>query len=90
MFQLYYQQQSHLVLLSAIRIFIYAFWGGEQPIQQVERARYVKLFIPTAILVLLSVVYGVGSEWIMPFMEDAANVLANPAIYIEAVLKGGN
>lgn len=81
---------SLVVLLSAIRIFIYAFWGGEQPIQQVERARYVKLFIPTAVLVLLSVAYGVGSEWIMPFMEDAANVLANPAVYIEAVLKGGN
>ena len=81
---------SLVVLLSAIRIFIYAFWGGEQPIQQVERARYVKLFIPTAVLVLLSVAYGVGSEWIMPFMEDAANVLANPAVYVEAVLKGGN
>jgi multicomponent Na+:H+ antiporter subunit D len=81
---------SLVVLLSAIRIFIYAFWGEPQPIKQVERASYVKLFIPTVILVLLSVVYGVGAEWIMPFMEDAANVLANPSVYVEAVLKGGH
>jgi len=81
---------SLVVLLSAMRIFIYAFWGGSQPIQQVDRARYIKLFIPAAVLVLISVAYGVGSEWIMPFMEDAANVLANPAVYVEAVFKGGN
>ena len=81
---------SLVVLLSAIRIFIYAFWGGVQPIQQIDRSRYVKLFISAAVLVLLSVAYGVGSEWIMPFMEDAANVLANPSVYVEAVLKGGN
>ncbi len=80
---------SLVVLLSAIRIFIYAFWGGSQPIQQVDKASYVKLLIPTAIVVLLSILYGVGAEWIMPFMEDAANVLANPSIYVEAVLKGG-
>ncbi len=80
---------SLVVLLSAIRIFIYAFWGEPQPIKQVERVSYIKLFIPTAVLVLLSVAYGVGAEWIMPFMQDAAHVLANPSVYVEAVLKGG-
>ena len=81
---------SLVVLLSAIRIFIYAFWGEPKPIKQLERAPYMKLFIPTAVLVLLSVAYGVGAEWIMPFMQDAANVLAHPSVYVEAVLKGGN
>ena len=45
------------------------------------------LFMPTALLVLITVAYGVGSEWITPFMDDAAKLLNDPSIYIDAVMK---
>lgn len=80
---------SIVVLLSAIRIFIYAFWGAPKEIPSVSKKQYIRLMIPTATLVLLSVAYGIGSEWITPFMQDAAHLLSNPQDYIDAVLKGG-
>lgn len=82
---------SLVVLLSAIRIFIYAFWGEEKQLQPtINKKTYVHQLVPTVLLVILSVLYGVGAEWIMPFMEGAANVLSNPQQYIDVVLKGGN
>ncbi|MEK4230454.1 Na+/H+ antiporter subunit D [Solibacillus sp. FSL H8-0538] len=81
---------SLLVLLSVIRIFVYAFWGeGGQLEPNVNKQSYNRLFYPTAILVVISIAYGVGSEWITPFMDNAANVLSNPSVYVDAVMKGG-
>lgn len=79
---------SLIVLLSVIRIFIYAFWG-EPKMQPVEakKERTRQLMFPAVVLVLLSIAYGVGSEWLVPFMTDASDVLLNPSIYIDAVLK---
>ena len=71
---------SLLVLLSVIRIFLYAFWGGEKETQgTVDKSTYKMLFMPTALLVLITVAYGVGSEWITPFMDDAAKLLNDPS-----------
>ncbi len=80
---------SLLVLLSVIRIFLYAFWGGEEKETQgtIDKSTYKMLFMPTAVLVLITVAYGVGSEWITPFMDDAAKLLNDPSIYIDAVMK---
>lgn len=81
---------SLIVLLSVMRIFIYAFWGEEKATSVVlSKTSFNKMFYPTVLLVLISVAYGVGSEWITPFMEGAANILANPNVYIDAILKGG-
>src|SRR5699024_3669619 len=79
---------SLIVLLSVIRIFIYAFCG-EPKMQPVEakKERTGQLMFPAVVLVLLSIAYGVGSEWLVPFMTDASDVLLNPSIYIDAVLK---
>lgn len=80
---------SLLVLLSVIRIFLYAFWGEEKETHgSVDKSVYKMLFMPTALLVLITVAYGVGSEWITPFMDDAAKLLTDPSIYIDAVMKG--
>ncbi|SCX69882.1 multisubunit sodium/proton antiporter, MrpD subunit [Lysinibacillus fusiformis] len=80
---------SLLVLLSVIRIFIYAFWGEEKETKGiVDKSIYKMLFMPSALLVLISVAYGVGSEWMTPFMDDAAKLLNDPSIYIDAVMKG--
>ncbi|MDN4492865.1 Na+/H+ antiporter subunit D [Ureibacillus aquaedulcis] len=82
---------SIIVLLSAMRIFIYAFWGEQgQLSSKVQKNKYNRLFIPTALLVVLSIFYGIGTEWLMPFMGDAAKVLVDPSIYTNAVMKGGN
>lgn len=79
---------SLLVLLSVIRIFLYAFWGEEKATTgTVDKKVYQTLFVPTVILVLITVAYGVGSEWITPFIDDAAELLHDPSIYIDAVMK---
>ncbi|MBQ0138504.1 MAG: Na+/H+ antiporter subunit D [Kurthia sp.] len=79
---------SLVVLLSVIRIFIYAFWGQEKtlvPMQQ--RGNVKKLLLPSIILVAVTVFYGVGAEWLMPYMQDATDVLLHPSVYTDAVLK---
>lgn len=81
---------SLIVLLSVIRIFLYAFWGEQGAIEKIDRSKVKRLFYPTAILVVISIAFGVGSEWITPFMDNAAHVLSNPATYVDAVMKGGN
>ncbi|BDH62719.1 Na(+)/H(+) antiporter subunit D [Lysinibacillus sp. PLM2] len=81
---------SLVVLLSVIRIFIYAFWGEQgQLSSDINKTTYNRLFFPTILLVLVSVAYGVGTEFILPFMDEAAKVLSDPSIYTDAVLKGG-
>ncbi|RHW36824.1 Na+/H+ antiporter subunit D [Lysinibacillus yapensis] len=81
---------SIVVLLSVIRIFIYAFWGQQGVLNEaVQKAKYNRLFVPTMILVVVSIFYGVGTEWFMPFMDDAAKILNDPSIYTDEVMKGG-
>lgn len=80
---------SLLVLLSVIRIFLYAFWGEEKETNVVvDKKVYTTLFVPTVLLVLVTVVYGVGTEWVTPFMDDATKLLNDPSIYIDAVMRG--
>lgn len=79
---------SLIVLLSVIRIFIYAFWGEPVEITPLAKRHYQGLFFPAAVLVGISVLYGVGAEWVVPYMSDAANVMLNPSLYIQAVLGG--
>lgn len=78
---------SLIVLLSVIRIFIYAFWGEPVELPKTERKPYVRMLLPTVVLVVLSVLYGVGTEWLIPYVTDATDVLLQPSIYIDAVLK---
>ncbi|MDS9472790.1 Na+/H+ antiporter subunit D [Sporosarcina pasteurii] len=78
---------SLIVLLSVIRIFIYAFWG-EPKLEQAEQSlSYRNLMTPAVLLVILSIAYGVGTEWLVPYMTDASDVLLNPSMYVDAVLK---
>ena len=79
---------SLVVLLSVMRIFIYAFWGEPVEIRELNRKHYRNLFTPALILVGISVLYGVGSEWLVPYMSDAADVMYDPSKYIQAVLGG--
>ncbi|MBE1556374.1 Na+/H+ antiporter subunit D [Sporosarcina limicola] len=78
---------SLVVLLSVMRIFIYAFWGKPVELPKTDRRPYRSMMIPSVVLVVLSVLYGVGTEWLIPYMSDATDVLLQPSIYIDAVLK---
>lgn len=78
---------SLIVLLSVIRIFIYAFWGEPKQTKPYNKGAYRILMAPAVILVILSVAYGVGTEWLVPYMTDASDVLLTPSTYIDAVLK---
>lgn len=78
---------SLLVLLSALRIFVYAFWGEPVATVPLKKSSYHAMFIPTVVLVAITVVFGVGAELFMPFITGAGEVLLNPSIYIDAVLK---
>ncbi|ANU11525.1 electron transfer [Planococcus antarcticus DSM 14505] len=78
---------SLIVLLSAVRIFVYAFWGEPVETVPLKKSVFNQMFIPTVILVTITVVFGVGAELFMPFISGAGEVLLNPSIYIDAVLK---
>ncbi len=77
---------SLFVLYSLMKIFINGFWGESKGnINQAAPVNF--LLIPTVILISIAVVYGVGAEWINLFITQAAEVLIDPSIYIDAVLK---
>ena len=78
---------SLLVLLSVMRIFVYAFWGEPVELPKTKRRDYRQMMVPAVLLVVISIAYGVGTEWLVPYMKDASDVLLNPSIYIDAVLK---
>lgn len=79
-----------VVLLSAIRIFIYAFWGSEKAFKSPARKEYRLRMTPVVVLFVIVVAYGVGVEFLMPYFGDAGQQLMNPSLYIEAVLGGNN
>jgi multicomponent Na+:H+ antiporter subunit D len=78
---------SLLVLFSIMRIFINGFWGAPQSYKGEEMVPVRKLLAAPVILVSISVLYGAGSEFVYPYISQAAETLANPSIYIDAVLK---
>lgn len=80
---------SLVVLLSVIRIFIYAFWGEEkETTTTISEMTYARQLTPAVLLVVVAVAYGVGAEAIAPYMATAAETLLDPQIYIQAVLGG--
>jgi multicomponent Na+:H+ antiporter subunit D len=78
---------SLLVLFSVMKIFINGFWGTPRSYEGEAGAPVKWLLLSPALLVGLSVLYGLGSEAIYPYITQASETLVNPAIYIDAVLK---
>ncbi|PAE20038.1 Na+/H+ antiporter subunit D [Bacillus sp. 7504-2] len=78
---------SLLVLFSVMKIFINGFWGDDQNYANEDKAPFKWLLISPVILVILSAVYGIGTEAILPYISQAAETLADPSLYIDAVLK---
>jgi multicomponent Na+:H+ antiporter subunit D len=78
---------SLLVLFSVMKIFINGFWGKDRRYRGEAKAPVKQLLIAPAILVVISALYGIGSESILPYITQAADTLLDPNIYINAVLK---
>ncbi|WP_285768218.1 Na+/H+ antiporter subunit D [Peribacillus sp. SI8-4] len=78
---------SLIVLYSVMKIFMYGFWGTPKADYRLHGAAVHKMLIPAVILVAISILFGVGTESMYPFVSQAADTLLNPDIYIKAVLK---
>jgi multicomponent Na+:H+ antiporter subunit D len=78
---------SLLVLFSVMKIFINGFWGKDRTYRGEEKAPVKQLLIAPVVLVVISALYGIGSESILPYISQAAHTLLDPNIYIDAVLK---
>ncbi|MDZ5472083.1 Na+/H+ antiporter subunit D [Bacillus sp. 31A1R] len=78
---------SLLVLFSVVKIFINGFWGIHRNYEGEEKAPVKWLLISPIILVVLSALYGLGSEAIYPYIMQAVETLMTPDIYVDAVLK---
>ncbi|MNJ33370.1 Na(+)/H(+) antiporter subunit D [compost metagenome] len=78
---------SLLVLYSLMRIFMGAFLGEEQLATAKEPVHLREMISAAAVLFTLILVIGIGSEWVYSLVSQAGDVLVNPGIYIDAVLK---
>ncbi|MFT4412986.1 Na+/H+ antiporter subunit D [Fredinandcohnia humi] len=78
---------SLLVLYSVMKIFINGFWGEAKIRKEEEKGATKGLLLPITLLLSLSITLGFGAEWFYPYINAAAEVLTDPSIYIQAVLK---
>lgn len=78
---------SLFVLISIMRVFINGFWGDKRTYENEKSTPVRWLLFAPAILVVISALYGIGSEAILPYISQAAEVLSEPNLYIDAVLK---
>lgn len=75
-----------VILYSLLRIFMNCFWGETIISKEEEIALPTKILLPGILLVLLTIGIGFGVEGLAPYVQDAANTLMNPNVYIDAVL----
>ncbi|MBW3111107.1 Na+/H+ antiporter subunit D [Bacillus sp. MCCB 382] len=78
---------SLLVLYSVIKIFLNGIWGTPKEYKGASKGDARYLWMTSAILVVLAVCYGLGAEAMRPLFSQATEVLVNPELYIDAVLK---
>jgi multicomponent Na+:H+ antiporter subunit D len=78
---------SLMVLYSVIKIFLNGIWGTPKEYKLVSKGHAHYLWMTSALLVVLAVFYGFGAEALRPLFSQAAEVLVDPNIYIDAVLK---
>ncbi len=77
---------SLFVLMSLIKVFTRGFWGEKSGKFNLA-IPYKKMMLPVVILLACSVLYGVFSNALYPFIADAVDPIIDPNIYIHAVIK---
>ncbi|WP_159887818.1 Na+/H+ antiporter subunit D [Paenibacillus puerhi] len=78
---------SLMVLYSVIKIFIHSFWGETLLSEGDQKSTGTSALLPGSILVTLLIAMGLGAEWVLTYVVQAAEVMANPSLYIDAVFK---
>lgn len=74
------------VLYSLLRVFINSFWGETLMSLEDELPLKKILLAPCIILAIGTIGLGLGAESIAVYVKDAAYTLANPDVYIQAIL----
>ncbi|PIC84276.1 Na+/H+ antiporter subunit D [Sporosarcina sp. P1] len=74
------------VLYSLLRIFLNSFWGETTISEDDQKPFQKKVGLPLVLLAILVVGLGIGAELLSPYIQDAADALANPEQYIRAVM----
>ncbi|MFD1336437.1 Na+/H+ antiporter subunit D [Oceanobacillus iheyensis] len=77
---------SIFVLYSLMRVFLTSFWGETIISKEDKIPMKNGWIIPCIILAAGSFILGIGVEPLTVYVKDAAEVLTNPQIYIDAVL----
>lgn len=77
---------SFMVLFSLMKVFRLAFWGNE-PKEEQPKVNLKAASAVAAGLLLLVIAMGIGAEVVYTYVSQAGEVLASPALYIEAIMK---
>ena len=77
---------SVIVLYSLLRIFLASFFGETIISEDHKKPIPTLAFVSFVSFALFIIGIGLAAEGIAPFVEDAARTLADPSIYIEAIL----
>jgi len=77
---------SIFVLYSLLRVFKNCFWGETIVSKEEQLPLRRGVLIPCLVLVGLTILIGLGTEIMSPYVTDAAETLVNPSVYIDAVL----
>lgn len=78
-----------MVLYSVIKIFINGFWGENQLTVEDEKMSTKGTLLPSAILTVIVIGMGLGAEFVNVYIMEAAEVINNPSLYIDAVMPNG-
>ncbi|WP_313236381.1 Na+/H+ antiporter subunit D [Sporosarcina ureae] len=74
------------VLYSLLRVFLNSFWGETIISEDDQKPFQKKIGLPLVLLAVLIVGLGIGAELLSPYIQDAADTLADPKQYIRAVI----
>ncbi|WP_039863415.1 Na+/H+ antiporter subunit D [Planococcus donghaensis] len=77
---------SIFVLYSLLRVFKNCFWGETIVSKEEQLPLRRGVLIPCLVLVGLTILIGLGTESMSPYVSGAAETLVNPSIYIDAIL----
>jgi len=78
---------SLMVLYSVMKVFIHSFWGETLMSDGEQKATGNGALLPGFLLVGLILAMGLGAEWVLAYVKQAADVMADPSLYVNAVLK---
>jgi len=78
---------SIFVLYSLLRVFLNSFWGETIISKEDQRPMKSGWMVSIVLLTAGTFALGLGAEAIAVYVQDAANTLMNPQIYIDAILE---